>query len=125
MDEESLSLSLGPEQIIQINFINWFKHAYPELKKYIFHFANERKCSLAEGKVLKRMGVSAGVSDIFLAYPKNDKHGLWIEIKYGKNKLTDSQKKFLINMDKVGYEIAVARSLEECKQTILFYFQKS
>jgi hypothetical protein len=120
-------LSLGKEQIIQINFIAWFKYTYPELQNYIFHFANERKCSIIEGKILKRMGVKSGVSDVFLAYPvvsdKETKHGLWIEIKTEKGKLSITQKEFLKNMKKVGYATAVAKSPDECKEAIIDYLQ--
>ena len=72
------------------------------------------------------MGVKAGVADIFLAYPENNKHGLWMEIKANnKSPVSPSQKKFLTNMDKLGFSIYIARSLDECKQSIINYLQKS
>jgi hypothetical protein len=105
--------------------MNWFKYTYPELEKNIFHFANERKCSQIEGGILKRMGVQAGVADVFLAHPSNGYPGLWIEIKAGKNSLSAAQKDFLKRMESAGFATAVGRGLEECKEAIIDYLKKS
>ena len=118
-------MSLKPEQVVQINFMNWFKYTYPELERYIFHFANERKCSVIEGKILKRMGVRAGVSDVFLAWPSNNYPGLWMEIKVGKNPLSATQKEFFRTMDSVGYATAFAIGIDECKEAVINYLQSS
>ena len=41
------------------------------------------------------MGVKAGVSDLFLAYPNPNFHGLWIELKSEKGKKSPEQKHWL------------------------------
>ncbi len=77
------------------------------LKKYdtfIFHLANERKCSPQYGAKLKRMGVRAGVPDIFITKPCKGFHGFWIEVKAGKNKPTQAQLLFLENRRQEGYK---------------------
>jgi hypothetical protein len=59
------------------------------------------------GITLKRMGVKKGVADFFLALPSGDYHGLWIELKVGKGKLSPEQISFLNRKTERGY-LAVA-----------------
>lgn len=98
---------MQPEQIEHINIVNWFNYQYPELQEDFHHFANERRCSVQQGRILKRMGVKKGVSDFFLALPCGGYHGLWIELKVRKGKLSKEQINFLDRKTMRGY-MAVA-----------------
>lgn len=112
---------LKPEQIDHINLINWFGEKYPELEEDFHHFANERRCTFNEGRVLKRMGVKKGIPDFFLAISMHGKHGLWIELKVGKNKATKEQLLFANRKINNGYEVVFAWGLEAAKEIILIY----
>lgn len=70
---------------------------------------------------LKREGVKAGVWDIFVPIPKGNYHGLWVEMKYGKNKLSESQELFGAQMERNGYQTEVAYSAEEAYAKIQSY----
>jgi len=113
------------EKSDHINFVNWFNHHFPELSDDLHHFANERQCSPQEGRMLKRMGVKKGVPDFFLALPisKTGKAGLWIELKYGKNKPTKEQIEFGERKIKRNYEFAIVWGKEAAKQIILTYLK--
>lgn len=112
---------MNEEQALQINLIAWFTYTYPEFKDDIHHFANERKCTPQYGMLLKRMGVKKGVSDIFLAIPRNDKAGLWLELKVGKNRPTMDQMAFLERKELQGYASGWCASLDEAKTIISDY----
>jgi hypothetical protein len=114
---------LKEEQAIQINLINWFKEEYPQLSDDIHHFANERKCSYQEGRKLKKMGVTKGVSDIFLGIPTELFYGLWIELKTEKGKLTDEQIKFINKKNERGYFAIAVWGLEAAKEVIRTYLR--
>lgn len=114
-------MPLKPEQITHINLYNWFTHEYPELADDLHHFANERKCSIQEGRILKRMGVKRGVSDLFLAFPRNGYAGLWIELKEVNGRLTKEQTEFLSRKCERGYRIFAAFGLEAGKEAFLNY----
>lgn len=114
-------MPLQPEQIVQINLVAWFNYTYPELENHLFHFANERKCSLQYGATLKRMGVKKGVYDIFLSVPHNDKAGLWLELKVGRNKATPEQLEFGKLMNKNGYKAIIVWGLDAAKNAIQSY----
>lgn len=118
-------MSLQPEQIDHINLVNWFNHEFPELSEDLHHFANERKCSLQQGRTLKRMGVKKGVADFFLAIPniEDDFHGLWIELKVGNGKLSKEQKQFLSRKNENGYLSLAAWGWENAKVIILTYLK--
>ena len=86
---------MQPEKVEHINVVNWFAFHFPDLEEDFHHFANERRCSVQEGRMLKRMGVKKGVADFFLALPQEEFHGLWIELKAGKGRLSKEQEQFL------------------------------
>ena len=112
---------MGPETAEHINIVNWFHYQFPELADDFHHFANERRTSLANGRLLKRMGVKKGVADFFLALPLNEKSGLWIELKVNKNKATNEQVQFLLRKAERGYEAKVVWGFEQAKNVILDY----
>ena len=116
-------MPLKPEQILQINLINWFKHEWPELSLDIHHFANERKCSDYEGKILQKMGVTRGVSDIFLGFALNGFHGLWIELKSDRGKLSDEQMEFIKRKNQRGYFAVAVWGLEAAQEVIKIYLK--
>ncbi len=116
-------MSLKPEQIAQINIINWFTHQFPELEPDLHHFANERKCTLMEGRLLKRMGVKKGVADFFLAFPQNQYAGLWVELKVNGGKLSPEQKSFLARKHQRGYCAMPVWEEEAAKELILTYLR--
>lgn len=112
-----------PEQVDHINTINWFKHEYPELDEDFHHFANERRCTPQEGRLLKRMGVKKGVADFFLALPMDGKAGLWIELKVGTNKPSKEQEAFLKRKASRGYEVACVWGTEAAREIIKAYLR--
>lgn len=98
--------------------------------KYLMAIPNGGSRNLIEATSLKRQGVKAGVSDLFLAYPllcssfpitAYSHCGLWLELKSKKGKLSDAQQEWLHLMHNVGYATVIAYSLEEAKQAILDY----
>ena len=78
----------------------------PELE-YMFHVPNGGKREKATAVALKRQGVKAGVPDIVLPVPRDGYHGLYIELKAGKNKPTQNQKRWLKFLQEQGYYTAV------------------
>lgn len=115
---------MQPEQAEHINVVNWFNYQFPDLQDDFHHFANERRCSIQQGRLLKRMGVKRGVSDFFLAIPLNNKSGLWLELKVGKNKPTKEQVEFLERKLARGYEAIVAWGFDEAKDRITSYLSE-
>lgn len=97
------------EQIGVIEWANWNRSRYPELE-LLFHVPNGGKRSAVEAARFKAMGVKAGVPDLILPVPRGGYAGLFIEMKYGKNKTTASQDWWLSQMIKQGYKATVCHS---------------
>lgn len=116
-------MGLQAEQIEHINVVNWFNYQFPELADDFHHFANERRCSIQQGRTLKRMGVKRGVADFFLAVPLGGKSGLWLELKVGKNKPTKEQMDFLARKAARGYEAFIVWGFDAAKEMILAYLK--
>ena len=109
----------------QIKLFEWINQ-HPILQPYCFHIPNEGKRSPHMGALLKRMGMRPGVSDVFVAYPSNGKHGLWLELKArnaaGKyNKPTVPQLQFIDDMRKMGYTAFVCNGAEQAIKAIQLY----
>lgn len=113
------------EHIEQVKLFNWAKekerlHLHLSL---LFAIPNGGHRHKAVGAKLKSGGVKAGVPDCFLAVPKNGKHGLFLELKYGKNKPTASQNWWLTSLKVEGYETCVCYGFEQAKSAIEKYLQ--
>jgi len=83
-----------------------------------FHVRNEgirgtKEQRKAYGAKYKRMGVLSGVSDIVILEPRGKFHGLLIELKAPKGRLTQTQKDFLNKAENKGYDVAVCWSFDE------------
>ena len=69
----------------------------------MFHVPNEGKRSVYSGAELKRAGLKKGVPDVMLPVARKGYHGLAIELKAGKNKPTEDQKKWLRGLAGEGW----------------------
>lgn len=115
-----VKLSESAEQKLLVEWANLQSCKYSELKMLV-HVPNEGKRSPRTGAELKRMGLKAGFPDLGLLVPRQNKHGLFIEMKVGRNKCTDSQKEWIRALMQQGYEVKVCYSCEEAIQTIKKY----
>ena len=66
----------------------------------------------------KRKGVKAGTPDIIIMY---EGKVLWIELKAGKNPLTDKQVEFHRLLKQAGLDVEIVRSIAELEATIRKY----
>lgn len=78
----------------------------PELE-YLHHVPNGGKRDKATAIALKRQGVKAGVPDIVLPVVREGYHGMYIELKAGKNTTTEKQERWLEHLRQQGYYTAV------------------
>ena len=89
----------------------------------VVHIPNEGKRSAAVGAALKRAGLQKGFPDLFFPLPRGSFHGLFIEMKYGKNKTTPEQKECLAALTQNGYLCAVCYGCDDAIRTIRAYFK--
>lgn len=120
MNMRNAMRSEDTEQINVIQWAQWNKGRYPELK-WLHHIPNGGSRNKMEAVKLKQMGVKAGVSDLCLPYPKGIYCGLYIEMKYGGNRQQETQKEFLKDMAGAGHFVATCYSADEAIEVIKEY----
>ena len=112
------------EQAVVISWCEMQSKKYFELEM-IYHCPNGGYRNKIEAANLKRQGVKSGVPDLFLPIPRRNKdglyHGLYIEMKWGKNKCTPNQNKWILRLSKLGYKVKVCYSSIEAIDTIKEY----
>lgn len=97
---------------------------YCNLRKIkIFAIPNGGKRDYKEAYFLKLEGCSAGVPDLFVPVPKGKYHGLFIEMKYGNNKATENQNRWIKYLNSVGYLAVVCYGCENAIKTIEKYLK--
>ncbi len=108
----------------QVALIQWAQY-HPIASKCLVAIPNGGMRNLLVAKKLKKEGVRAGVSDLFLAYPSNQKHGLWIEMKSKNGTLSDPQKSWITLMRGVGYACAVCYGFEDAVKVVEGYLNET
>ena len=103
----------------QVALVQWFRLCYPKL--LLFSIPNGEFRHITTAVKLKKSGVLAGVADLFLMSPNINHHGLFIEMKAAKGKVSDQQKYFLEQAKAKGYAACVCYSFEEAQAAINNY----
>jgi len=91
---------------------------------YMFGTLNGVKLSIGQAVKAKKGGNIKGVPDIILPYPCDGFHGLYIELKVGKNKPSKEQKEYLEYLNSVGYYAEVCYGSKEAIKLIRKYMNK-
>jgi len=107
----------------QVAVVEWFRMRFPLLKMALFAIPNGGLRHIRVAMTLKKEGVISGVSDLFLMVPRGTFHGLFIEMKTKKGKLSDNQKEFIKIAINMGYEAIVGYGFEDAKNKIEKYMQ--
>jgi len=107
----------------QVALMDWLRLQYPEVAKHTIYITNERKQSPRMGALFKRKGLLPGASDLFIAWPSANFHGLFLELKTKVGIVSPTQKEFLQRMDAKGYCARVARGADEAIEVIKEYLK--
>jgi len=108
------------EHEIQKCCINWFRLKYPKYLIYAIPNGGQRNKIVAAK--LKAEGVLSGVPDLHIPIAKQGFHGLYIEMKAGKNKASDNQITVMEKLKNEGYQCAVCWNLNQFMAVVDNYF---
>ena len=110
--------------------VKWFKAKYPKYKDCIIGLGNgavlggNSRLRGIRMNSLKAEGFKPGASDLFIAVPRGDKHGLWVEMKDVKKTLcsvSEAQRAHLDLMSEMGYEAIWCAGFDVAKAAIEVY----
>lgn len=114
----------GSEHATQVAIFQWAylasKWKYPALR-WMYAIPNGGHRHKAVAGKLKAEGVKAGVLDIHLPVPVGICAGLWIEIKHGKNKITQAQHEWAIGLSELGHRVVVCYTVDQAIRQIENY----
>ena len=96
------------------------ENTYPDLH-WLYASANGGYRHKATAGRMKASGVKSGVPDIHLALARGGYIGLWIEMKYGKNKPSAAQLEWIAGMQDAGHRVLVCWDWERARAEILAY----
>lgn len=105
------------ESSIQIKLVSWAKMEGFDL----ISIPNHGKRSYWTGHKEVSMGLTKGVSDLFLAQPSDGYGGFWIELKRPGQKPTAEQMAWLIKMGERGYAARWFDNFEIARDAIIQY----
>lgn len=95
----------------QAKFVKWMRVNHPDLLIHSIpngaNLAGSQMQRIKQWNKLRAEGALAGVPDLFVPELK-----LYIEFKYGNNKLSDKQKKVIPKLEQAGYHVEVVYSSE-------------
>lgn len=86
-----------------------------------FHTPNGGSRNKIEASKLKGMGVKPGVPDCMICEPFGQFKGLAIELKVGRNTLSENQVFWLYELWKRGWKVVVSWSLDEVVEEVNAY----
>lgn len=113
------------EHARQCAVIRWWDFAHKQFgihdARLLYAVPNGGARNVITGGRLKREGVRSGIPDLQLDVARGEYHGLRIEMKTARGKVSASQDSFLGALIAQGYATAVCRSADSAIRTIQEY----
>jgi hypothetical protein len=109
------------EQMALFTWLRTVRYQGQPLTHYAWHTPNGGLRNAREAARLKALGVKAGVPDVSLTIAAQGFHGLYIELKAGKGRVTDEQKTVCEMLIEQGYCVLVAYSWHDAAGFIVDY----
>ena len=114
--------SESAEQQALVRWAALNENRYPGLEM-LYAIPNGGHRHVATAVRLKAEGVKAGVPDLCLPVARCGYHGLYIEMKSEKGKLTQLQKRWIEKLNEQTHLAVVCKGFEEARDVIVDYLQ--
>lgn len=113
------------EHAEQVSLMQWWSLQCRRLgihEQLLFAIPNGGQRNIITAKRMKDEGVRSGIPDLFLAVPRGNFHGLFIEMKKPKGGVvSDNQKACMEMLSNNGYCVTVCHGFIEAKTAITAY----
>lgn len=128
LDPAKLAKS-GSEHAHQVALFCWMSQNFDQYPSLKLAYAvpnggsrdNDKHTAMIRRSMLKAEGVKSGTPDICLPVPVGPWHGLYVELKVGKNKPSDEQQWYIAELIKQGYGALWVVGWEAARDVILAY----
>lgn len=103
----------------QMALVRWLKREHSDL---VFTSSPAAaKMSIGAAMKMKRMGYASGIPDLIIFEPCGRYHGLLLELKTERGRVSDDQSKIGIRLSLKGYLVEICYGLEEAKAAVENY----
>lgn len=109
------------EQILLFQWATLNTGRLPDLA-LMYHVPNGGTRNEIEAARLKQQGVKPGVPDICIPAARGRFHGMYIEMKANRGRVSDKQKEWLSMLNDRGYHAVVCYGFEDARLEIEAYF---
>jgi hypothetical protein len=106
------------ERSLQIAIVEWADGTGVEELRYLHSSLNGEKLSIGQAIQARRAGMRSGVPDLCLPLPTESHHGLYIELKSGRGRLSPGQTKWAGFLRSRGYRVETCRTFDEARGVI-------
>lgn len=114
---------------LQETCVTWFCYQFPWPHYLIYSIPNSAKVAGKRTTTginlhavrLKKQGLRKGVPDLCIPMPRGNHSGLYIEMKVGRDKLSEAQKEIMTFLAEQGYKTVIAKSFEDFKMCVTNY----
>jgi len=107
--------------------MQWWALAHQQFgipEQLLFAIPNGGERNIIVAARMKKEGVRAGVPDLFLAVPRGEFHGLFIEMKKPKGgRVSDAQKGCIELLNETGYKSVVCNGCDAAIKEIMGYLR--
>lgn len=111
------------EHQIQVSLMQWLAAVYKTEYMLTAAIPNGGHRHPRVGAQLKAEGVKRGFPDLFMAVPRGDKHGLFIELKTETGRPTEEQKTWIKLLNNQGYKAVICKGYDAAKAAIESYLR--
>ena len=115
------------EHTEQVTLMQWWALAHKQFgisEQLLFAIPNGGQRNIVVATKLKAEGVRPGIPDLFLAVPRRNAHGLFIEMKKAKGgRVSDKQSTAMDLLAEQGYKWAVCHGWNEARICIESYLK--
>jgi hypothetical protein len=101
------------ESSIQCAYLKWLNLQHPEVFSVTSSFPNGGVREPRYGARLKREGMKKGFPDLGIFIPCREYHGMFIEFKNEKGRVSPEQKEILYKLEAKGYHCVICKSIDE------------
>jgi len=111
------------EQVMVFQWARLHQRKHPELA-LLYAVPNAAKRTPRQGAWMKAEGLKAGVPDLVLPVARHGFNSLYIELKVGRNKATESQVMFMDALNQQGNLAVLCIGADAVIQQLSDYLQK-
>ena len=114
------------EAELQRACVLWFNMQHPKLYGLLYSSLNGMHTTFTQASAAKAEGMIAGVADLTLSVARHGYHGLFVELKNGKQgRQSQAQKEWQKKVEAQGYRYVVIRDFYTFRRAIESYLDDS